>query len=79
MTWQIDSVQKIFTSWQAIQPNMNIQTIAPLAFAQTISLAYTYNFSARTNLYAWTSAGNNFQLFQGNKAFEIGVGLRHLF
>ena len=79
LTWQIDSVQKIFTSWQAIQPNMNIQTIAPLAFAQTISLAYTYNFSARTNLYAWTSAGNNFQLFQGNKAFEIGVGLRHLF
>jgi general bacterial porin, GBP family len=79
VTWQIDPVQKIFASWQAMQPNMNIPTIAPLAFAQTLSMAYTYNFTPRTNLYTWTSAGNNFQLFSGNKAFEVGVGLRHLF
>jgi general bacterial porin, GBP family len=74
-----DPVQKIFASWQAMQPNMHIPTIAPLAFAQTLSMAYTYNFTPRTNLYTWTSAGNNFQLFSGNKAFEVGVGLRHLF
>lgn len=79
VTWQIDAVQKVFASWQAIEPRMNIATVAPLAFAQTVSVAYTYNLSARTNFYAWTSAGNNFQLFAGNKAFEIGMGLRHFF
>lgn len=79
VTWQLDPVQQIFASWQAIEPRMNIQTVAPLAFAQTVSVAYTYNFSARTNFYAWTSAGNNFQLFAGSSSFEIGIGLRHLF
>jgi predicted porin len=78
-TWQIDAVQKLFGSWQAMQPNMNITTVAPLAFAQTASLGYTYNFSAQTNLYVWTSYGKNFQLFAGNKVFEIGMGLRYLF
>jgi len=78
-SWQIDPVQSIFASWQAIEPNMNIETVAPLAFAQTISLAYTYNFSPRTNLYSWVSGSNNFQLFAGNKVFEVGIGLRHLF
>jgi GBP family porin len=78
-SWQIDPVQSIFASWQAIQPNMNIETVAPLAFAQTISMAYTYNFSPRTNLYSWVSGSNNFQLFAGNKVFEVGIGLRHLF
>jgi len=78
-SWQIDPVQSIFASWQAIQPNMNIETVAPLAFAQTISMAYTYNFSPRTNLYSWVSGSRNFQLFAGNKAFEVGIGLRHLF
>lgn len=79
VTWQIDSVQQVFASWQAIAPRMNIPTVAPLAFAQTASVAYTYNLSVQTNFYAWASAGNNFQLFAGSKAFEIGMGLRHLF
>ena len=78
-TWQIDHVQSVFGSWQAIQPNMDIETVAPLAFAQTVSMAYTYNLSPRTNVYSWVSASRNFQLFEGNKVFEVGIGLRHLF
>jgi predicted porin len=78
-SWQIDSVQRLFGSWQAMQPNMNIATVAPLATAQTLSLAYTYHFSPRTNLYTWASAGKNFQMFAGSQAIEVGVGLRHLF
>jgi predicted porin len=62
-----------------MQPNTNIATVTPLATAQTVSLAYTYNFSQRTNLYTWASAGKNFQMFEGNHAVEVGVGLRHLF
>jgi len=78
-SWQIDSVQRLFGSWQAMQPNMNIVTVAPLATAQTISLAYTYHFSQQTNLYTWASAGKNFQMFASSQAVEVGVGLRHLF
>jgi predicted porin len=78
-SWKIDSVQRLFGSWQAMQPNTNIATVTPLATAQTVSLAYTYNFSQRTNLYTWASAGKNFQMFEGNHAVEVGVGLRHLF
>ena len=78
-TWTVDARQQVFGSWQAMQPRMNIVTIAPLAFAQTVSLGYTYAFSKRTNAYVWASAGRNFQLFEGNEAFEFGVGLRHQF
>lgn len=78
-SWKIDSVQRLFGSWQAMQPNMNIATVAPLATAQTVSLAYTFHFTPRTNLYTWASAGKNFQMFAGSQAIEVGVGLRHLF
>ena len=45
----------------------------------TASIGYTYNFSKRTNLYAYYSYVNNVANLEGAKSNTVGVGLRHLF
>jgi len=69
-SWPIDSVQRLFGSWQAMQPNMNIATAAPLATAQVLNLGYTYHF---------LPSANNFHVFAGSRVIAVGIGLRHLF
>jgi len=47
---------------------------------QTIaSVAYTYNLSKRTGLYGFYSYANNFNMIDGAKSNQVGVGVRHLF
>ena len=43
------------------------------------SAAYLYNFSRRTNLYAYASYGNNYAAIQTAQSTVVGVGLRHQF
>lgn len=43
------------------------------------SAAYLYNFSRRTNLYAYASYGNNYATVQTAQSTVIGIGIRHQF
>ena len=45
----------------------------------TYSLGYTYNFSKRTNLYAFGSYTSNYAMVSGLNATQVEVGLRHTF
>jgi predicted porin len=45
----------------------------------TYNLAYTYDFTKRTNLYAYVSYANNYATIDGLNSTVVGLGLRHQF
>jgi GBP family porin len=49
------------------------------ATQSTYGLGYSYKFSARTNVYAFYSYVNNYQLNPGLSGNAVSVGLRHIF
>jgi predicted porin len=43
------------------------------------SVGYLYNFTKRTNLYAYASYANNYAMVKSAQSTVLGVGLRHQF
>lgn len=65
-------------SWQMGRP---VGEYAGLVFKnqQIASVGYTYQFTTRTNLYAYASYGQNFAMVETAQSSMIGVGIRHQF
>jgi len=81
VTAPIADGSKILASWQRIKPK-NDRLFGAGSDDDTssvYSLAYTYDFSKRTNLYAHTSYISNYAFNDGVKSTQFGVGLRHSF
>ncbi len=68
----------VLASWQMVKP---AGEYASLGFKnqQIASLGYTYLFTARTNLYAYASYGQNFAMVTSAQSSMVGVGIRHQF
>jgi len=68
----------VLASWQLARP---AGEYAGLGFKdqQIVSVGYTYQFTARTNLYAYASYGQNFAMVETAQSSMIGVGIRHQF
>ena len=69
-------------SWQMANPNSAFSQNAVYVSQSnqsTYSLGYTYNFSKRTNLYAFGSYTSNYAMVSGLNATQVEVGLRHTF
>ena len=68
----------VLASWQMAKPSGEY---ASLGFKnqQIASLGYTYLFTARTNLYAYASYGQNFAMVESAQSSMVGVGIRHQF
>ncbi|MDO8695209.1 MAG: porin [Sheuella sp.] len=68
----------VLASWQMVKP---AGEYASLGFKnqQIASLGYTYLFTARTNLYAYASYGQNFAMVASAQSSMVGVGIRHQF
>jgi len=68
----------VLASWQMMKPT---GSYASLGFKnqQIASIGYTYQFTTRTNLYAYASYGQNFAMVDTALSSMIGVGIRHQF
>jgi len=72
----IDNVSKVFASAQVAAPIGSM----PVAANQSIySVGYQYDFTKRTNAYAFASYANNYAFLEGAKSTVVGVGMRHQF
>lgn len=68
----------IFGSWQRATPNNDKLTGDDATF-NVYSLGYTYDFTKRTNLYAYASYGDNYAFQHDARDTAFAVGLRHRF
>ena len=79
LTAPIGGASKVFGSWQMAMPNGNMQDAYNAANASTYSVGYQYDFTKRTNMYAYVSYANNYATINGLTSTVLGVGLRHQF
>lgn len=74
----IGSTQKVFASYQNMAGTGTLK--ADGAKTQNIfAVGYQYAFTKRTDLFAYYSYANNYQLIDGLSSNTLGVGLRHQF
>ena len=81
LTAPIGGAQKVFASWQMAQPNGSLRDLynGNANNMNTYSLGYTYDFSKRTNMYAYVSYVSNWAFVDSAKSTIVGTGLRHRF
>jgi predicted porin len=75
-TVPVTGTQKVFASYQYATP------VASMAYASNLSIysvGYQYDFSKRTNAYAYASQAQNYAFLDGAKSTVYGLGLRHQF
>ena len=77
LTAPVNSVSKVFASYQAANPTGNLTDSG--AAQSVYSLGYSYDFSKRTSAYAYASYANNYAMVDGVKSTAVGVGIRHAF
>ena len=75
----IGGAHKVFGSWTMAQPNSSLRDIYNGKNQNTYSLGYTYDFSKRTNMYAYVSYQSNWAFVDSAKSTIVGAGLRHRF
>ena len=81
----IGGAHKVFGSWQMAQPNSSQRDLYTAATGNEgknmniYSLGYTYDFSKRTNLYAYVSYMSNWAFVDSAKSTVVGTGIRHRF
>jgi general bacterial porin, GBP family len=68
----------VFGSWQRATPNNDKLTGDDATF-NVYSLGYTYDFTKRTNLYAYASYGDNYAFQHDARDTAFAVGVRHRF
>lgn len=81
VTFTPNQATNIFVSWQIAKPTSAMQSSSNfLVDTQTVySVAYTYNFTPRTNIYVMGAYSTNYSMSQGLTYALMGVGLRHKF
>ena len=75
-TVPVTGAQKVFASYQYATP---ITSLANATNLSIYSVGYQYDFSKRTNAYAYVSQAQNYAFLDGAKSTVYGVGLRHQF
>lgn len=69
---------KLMMSWQMARPNGSALT-GDDANTQVVSAAYTYDFTKRTNLYAYVAYADNFSFRRDVTDTAVAMGIRHRF
>lgn len=69
---------KVITSWQHASAN-NATLTGDDAAINIYSVAYTYDLSPRTNLYAYAAYADNFAFRRGVSDTAVAAGIRHRF
>lgn len=71
----LSAAARIFASWTLVVDGSEITQANQTAY----NIGYSYDFTKRTNIYAFFSFMDNVNTTQSNKSSVLGVGLRHMF
>ena len=78
-TVPVNAVSRVLLSWTMIAPNTNMKDAYNAQNQSSFNLGYTYDFTKRTNLYAYVGQSVNYATIDTAKSTVVGVGLRHQF
>lgn len=78
-TAPINAASKAFASVNLARPNTNMQDAYSAANMTSYNLGYQYDFTKRTNAYAYVSYANNYGTIDGLNSTVVGAGIRHQF
>ena len=72
-------MSRVLVSWTMITPNTNMKDAYNAQNQSSYNLGYTYDFTKRTNLYAYAGQSVNYATIDTAKSTVVGVGMRHQF
>ena len=78
-TVPVNPVSRVLISWTMLTPNSNMKTAYNAQNQTAYNLGYTYDFTKRTNLYAYVATMRNVGTVDTAKSTQVGVGMRHQF
>ena len=78
-TAPINGASKVFASVNMATPNGNMQEAYNAKNMTAYNVGYQYDFTKRTNAYAYVSYANNYGTIDGLTSTVVGAGLRHQF
>jgi GBP family porin len=78
-TVPVNAVSRVLVSWTMIAPNTNMKDAYNAQNQSSYNLGYTYDFTKRTNLYAYAGQSVNYATVDTAKSTVVGVGMRHQF
>jgi predicted porin len=78
-TVPVNPVSRVLLSWTMLTPNTNMQTLYKAQNQNGYNIAYTYDFTKRTNMYALFGYMQNVGTVDTVKSTLVGLGLRHQF
>jgi len=78
-TVPVNAVSRVLLSWTMITPNTNMQDAYNASNQSSYNLGYTYDFTKRTNIYAYVGQSVNYATIDTAKSTVVGLGMRHNF
>jgi predicted porin len=78
-TIPVNAVSRVLVSWTMITPNTNMQDAYNASNQSSYNLGYTYDFTKRTNIYAYVGQSVNYATIDTAKSTVVGLGMRHNF
>jgi GBP family porin len=78
-TIPVNPVSRVLLSWTMLTPNTNMKDAYNAQNQTAYNLAYTYDFTKRTNMYAYVGMMQNVGTVDTAKSTAVGLGLRHAF
>lgn len=78
-TAPINASSRVFASVNMATPNTNMQDAYNAKNMTSYNVGYSYDFTKRTNAYAYVSYANNYGTVDGLTSSVVGVGVRHQF
>jgi predicted porin len=78
-TVPVNTTSRVMVSWTLLTPNTNMKDTYNAQNQSAYNLGYTYDFTKRTNAYAYVSYMDNLATVDTAKSTVVGVGLRHQF
>ncbi|MDO9025836.1 porin [Zwartia sp.] len=78
-TIPVNPVSRVLLSWTMLTPNTNMKDAYNAQNQTAYNLAYTYDFTKRTNMYAFVGTMQNVGTVDTAKSTQVGLGLRHQF
>jgi predicted porin len=78
-TVPVNTASRVMVSWTLLTPNTNMKDTYNAQNQSAYNLGYSYDFTKRTNAYAYVSYMDNLATVDTAKSTVLGVGLRHQF
>jgi predicted porin len=78
-TVPVNPVSRVLLSWTMLTPNTNMKDAYNAQNQTAYNIAYTYDFTKRTNMYAMFGYMTNVGTVDTVKSTLVGLGLRHQF